>query len=128
MFPFVTKRRPGYAPGPQSLVELVVQGGHGGGRQLLRSLVFVGEAEVTLRGAAGAAAASTAATTSAGRAAAAAAASPPLGRRVPHGAAAAVGRGGRTLLLGPPGVCRVGTAWGPQTTESTSRWWSQRER
>ena len=106
IFPFVTKRWRGTSRYPvnQSLVELVVDGGHGGGG--LRPLAFVGEAKVTLRGAAGAAAASAAAATSAGRTANATA---PLGC-VPHGSAAAVGRGGRPLLLGPPGVCGIGAA------------------
>lgn len=83
------------------LVELIIDGTHGSGWELFGPLGFVGEADVTLRNAASAAA--SAAATSTGLTAAA-----PL-RGVPQDGAA-IGRGGRPLLLGPSGIRRVGTA------------------
>ena len=79
----------------QSLVELVIDRTHGSSWELFRPLGFVGEADITLRGAAGAAA-------SAAAASACLTAAAPL-RRVPRHSAA-ISRGGRPLLLGPSGI------------------------
>lgn len=109
------------------LVELVVDGAHGSSGERFRPLGFVGEDEVTLRNAANAAAANTAAAsvadaTSAAAAATTSAATATCGaltatgplllllwrwRHVPQpcrAATATISRGGRPLLLGPPGI------------------------
>jgi len=111
------------------LVELVVDGAHGSSGERFRPLGFVGEDEVTLRNAADAAAANAAAASVADATGAAAAATTSAAtatcgaltatgpllllllwwwRHVPQPRRAAttttISRGGRPLLLGPPGI------------------------